>query len=86
MIMEWWSGWFDHWQEDHLTRNQGAVLIHERLADYISRGVSVNLYMFHGEACSVCGCVGVCVCVWACMCVCVCECVVCGRVCGCVGV
>ncbi len=49
MIMEWWSGWFDHWQEDHLTRNQGAELIAERLTDYITRGVSVNFYMFHGE-------------------------------------
>ncbi|XP_064402427.1 beta-galactosidase-1-like protein 2 [Halichondria panicea] len=48
MIMEWWSGWFDHWQEDHLTRNQGAELIAERLTDYITRGVSVNFYMFHG--------------------------------------
>ncbi len=47
--MEWWSGWFDHWGEEHLTRNQRADQIAERLADFLQRGISVNFYMFHGK-------------------------------------
>ncbi|MGB7137227.1 MAG: glycoside hydrolase family 35 protein [Acidobacteriaceae bacterium] len=43
---EYWPGWFDHWGEPHQTRP-----IAPQIADLntiLSRGASVNLYMFHG--------------------------------------
>ena len=43
---EYWPGWFDHWGQPHQTR-----LINPQLADLetiLSRGASLNLYMFHG--------------------------------------
>jgi beta-galactosidase len=43
---EYWPGWFDHWGEPHQTR-----AIEPQTADLetiLSRGASVNIYMFHG--------------------------------------
>ena len=46
MIGEYWIGWFDHWGEKHHTTPpqesaQGVEWV-------LSRGISFNLYMFHG--------------------------------------
>lgn len=43
---EYWPGWFDHWGQPHQTRP-----ITPQIADLetiLSRGASINLYMFHG--------------------------------------
>ncbi len=43
---EYWPGWFDHWGQSHQTRP-----IAPQIADLdtiLSRGASLNLYMFHG--------------------------------------
>jgi beta-galactosidase len=43
---EYWDGWFDHWGDPHQTRSAAT-----QLADLdwmLSRGYSVNLYMFDG--------------------------------------
>jgi beta-galactosidase len=46
MCGEYWVGWFDHWGEQHHTtrpaESAGGV------EWMLSRGISVNLYMFHG--------------------------------------
>lgn len=46
MCGEYWVGWFDHWGEKHHTTppNRSA----EGLEWMLSRGISCNLYMFHG--------------------------------------
>lgn len=51
MIMEFWSGWFDHWNEPHLTRNQMPTEIATKTSMILKEGGSVNYYMFHGEYC-----------------------------------
>ncbi|MGO4696435.1 beta-galactosidase family protein [Paenibacillus sp. 2TAB26] len=46
MCMEYWNGWFDHWNKPHHTRDaQEAVQVFE---DMLNAGGSVNFYMFHG--------------------------------------
>jgi beta-galactosidase len=46
MCGEYWDGWFDHWGETHHTvASDIAANGYEWM---ISRGISVNLYMFHG--------------------------------------
>ncbi|MDQ0254106.1 beta-galactosidase [Evansella vedderi] len=46
ICMEFWNGWFDHWGEEHHTRDpQDAA---DTFANMLSRGDSVNFYMFHG--------------------------------------
>jgi beta-galactosidase len=46
MCMEFWNGWFDHWGEQHHTRDaQDAAKVFE---DMLKAGASVNFYMFHG--------------------------------------
>lgn len=46
MCMEYWNGWFDHWNKPHHTRDtQDAVHVFE---DMLKAGGSVNFYMFHG--------------------------------------
>ena len=46
MCMEFWNGWFDHWTEEHHTRDvQDAA---KCLDDMLAAGASVNAYMFHG--------------------------------------
>jgi len=46
MCGEYWIGWFDHWGENHHTVT--AQRAAEGLEWMLSRGISVNLYMFHG--------------------------------------
>ena len=46
MVMEFWNGWFDHWGEEHHTRD--AAEMAEALDDILRAGASVNFYMFHG--------------------------------------
>ncbi|XP_035684141.1 beta-galactosidase-1-like protein 2 [Branchiostoma floridae] len=46
MVMEYWTGWFDHWGEDHhLYRLEN---FERTLIDILDAGASVNFYMFHG--------------------------------------
>lgn len=46
MAMEFWSGWFDHWGENHHLRNNTDFRdVLERILKYPA---SVNFYMFHG--------------------------------------
>ncbi|XP_034023881.1 beta-galactosidase-1-like protein 2 [Thalassophryne amazonica] len=46
MVMEYWSGWFDLWGEHHHVFNaEDMVAV---LSEILERGVSINLYMFHG--------------------------------------
>ncbi len=44
--MEFWNGWFDHWGEKHHTRPAEDAA--GELDKMLSRGASVNFYMFHG--------------------------------------
>lgn len=46
MCMEFWSGWFDHWYEEHHTRT--AEDIAENVRELLDSGASFNFYMFHG--------------------------------------
>ncbi len=46
MCTEFWNGNFDHWGEEHHTRESGEVAA--LLDEMLSLGASVNVYMFHG--------------------------------------
>jgi beta-galactosidase len=46
MCGEYWVGWFDHWGERHHTTKPEESA--RGLEWMLSRGISVNLYMFHG--------------------------------------
>lgn len=46
MVMEYWTGWFDHWTEKHHTRS--AEKFGDVLENILSMGGSFNMYMFHG--------------------------------------
>ncbi|QDP97958.1 beta-galactosidase [Microlunatus elymi] len=46
MCMEFWNGWFDHWGEQHHTRDAADAAA--ELDQLLSDGRSVNLYMAHG--------------------------------------
>ncbi|MCU0486960.1 MAG: beta-galactosidase, partial [Anaerolineales bacterium] len=51
MVMEFWSGWFDHWGEKHHISEDGSDSIQrsvDTLDELLSLGASVNFYMFHG--------------------------------------
>uniref|UniRef100_A0A3Q1JGZ8 Beta-galactosidase n=1 Tax=Anabas testudineus TaxID=64144 RepID=A0A3Q1JGZ8_ANATE len=46
MVMEYWSGWFDVWGEHHhVFRAEDMLPV---VSEILERGVSINLYMFHG--------------------------------------
>lgn len=46
MAMEFWTGWYDHWGDDHHTRdNKNFRDVLERILKYPA---SFNMYMFHG--------------------------------------
>jgi len=46
MCMEFWNGWFDHWEEPHHTRDgKDAAQVLDKM---LEMGASVNFYMFHG--------------------------------------
>ena len=44
MVMEFWTGWFDHWGEPHLERNISPDDFREEI---LAEGASINLYMFY---------------------------------------
>uniref|UniRef100_A0A672ITI2 Beta-galactosidase n=1 Tax=Salarias fasciatus TaxID=181472 RepID=A0A672ITI2_SALFA len=46
MVMEYWSGWFDVWGEHHHVFHADDMLA--VVSEILERGVSINLYMFHG--------------------------------------
>ncbi|AZB42205.1 beta-galactosidase [Bacillus sp. FJAT-42376] len=46
MCAEFWIGWFDHWGGKHHTREAADVA--DVFEDMLSKGASVNFYMFHG--------------------------------------
>lgn len=46
MCAEFWNGWFDHWGEEHKTRDANDVA--DVLDRMLQAGASVNFYMFHG--------------------------------------
>ena len=46
MCTEFWSGWFDHWYEEHHTRTPEDIA--KDLQVLLDSGASFNFYMFHG--------------------------------------
>ncbi|XP_041733954.2 beta-galactosidase-1-like protein 2 [Coregonus clupeaformis] len=46
LVMEYWSGWFDVWSESHHVFPAEDMLA--VVSQILERGVSINLYMFHG--------------------------------------
>ncbi|OQV15761.1 Beta-galactosidase-1-like protein 2 [Hypsibius exemplaris] len=46
MVMEYWSGWFDHWNENHHTISLKKFSL--ELRAILSRNASVNFYVFFG--------------------------------------
>jgi beta-galactosidase len=46
MAGEYWAGWFDHWGEAH--HRQGFEEAARTVDWMLARGISFNLYMFHG--------------------------------------
>ncbi|UEJ81897.1 beta-galactosidase [Brachybacterium halotolerans subsp. kimchii] len=46
MCMEFWNGWFDHWGEEHHSRDAGSAAA--ELEDMLAAGMSVNFYMALG--------------------------------------
>lgn len=46
LVTEFWDGWFDHWGEEHHTREKESVA--SSLEEILLLGASFNLYMFHG--------------------------------------
>ena len=49
MVMEYWSGWFDHWGHGHLERDVSVQEIMHNIGKILAVGGSFNLYMFHGK-------------------------------------
>jgi beta-galactosidase len=46
MVGEFWTGWFDHWGENHHKTDPAKEA--KNLEWLLSRGIGVNLYMVHG--------------------------------------
>lgn len=46
MCTEFWNGWFDHWTEEHHSRQPEDAAA--SLDEILSQGASVSAYMFHG--------------------------------------
>lgn len=46
MVMEFWIGWFDHWGQEHITRDGDEVA--SEFKYMLENNISVNFYMFHG--------------------------------------
>ncbi|XP_064617516.1 beta-galactosidase-1-like protein 2 [Liolophura sinensis] len=46
MVMEFWTGWFDHWDREHQV--VGTERLMESLQYILTMQSSVNFYMFHG--------------------------------------
>ena len=45
-VTEYWSGWFDHWGEQH--HIVGVADVVETVGEILRMGASINFYMFHG--------------------------------------
>ena len=48
MVMEYWTGWFRHWNEPRPERSLSPQEAADGLKTILSMKSSVNLYMFHG--------------------------------------
>ena len=48
MVMEYWTGWFRHWNEPQPQKSLSAKQAADGLKTILSLKSSVNLYMFHG--------------------------------------
>lgn len=46
LVMEYWTGWFDHWGGDHNVFDVDQMV--STVSDVLTKGASINLYMFHG--------------------------------------
>ena len=46
MCCEYWNGWFDHWTEEHHSRDPKDAA--DTLGQILATGASVSAYMFHG--------------------------------------
>ena len=46
MCTEFWNGWFDHWTEEHHSRNPEDAA--NALDEILAEGASLSAYMFHG--------------------------------------
>ncbi|XP_075046431.1 beta-galactosidase-1-like protein 2 isoform X1 [Mixophyes fleayi] len=46
MVMEYWTGWFDHWGGDHHVFDVDQMV--STVTEVVAKGASINLYMFHG--------------------------------------
>ncbi|MDY3940885.1 MAG: beta-galactosidase family protein [Eubacteriales bacterium] len=46
MCGEFWSGWFDHWYEEHHVRPTSEII--DCFREMLDYGASLNFYMFHG--------------------------------------
>ncbi|XP_071440974.1 beta-galactosidase-1-like protein 2 [Hetaerina americana] len=47
IVMEFWSGWFDHWMEGSHQTGLTPKVLEENLEKVLSYNSSINLYMFH---------------------------------------
>ncbi|XP_046384129.1 beta-galactosidase-1-like protein 2 isoform X2 [Ischnura elegans] len=48
MVMEFWSGWFDHWLEGSHQTGLRPTVLEDYLEQIFSYNASINVYMFHG--------------------------------------
>lgn len=48
LVMEYWTGWFDHWGRPHLERTISPSQLVVNIGTVLQMGGSFNLYMFHG--------------------------------------
>uniref|UniRef100_H3B9D4 Beta-galactosidase n=1 Tax=Latimeria chalumnae TaxID=7897 RepID=H3B9D4_LATCH len=46
MVMEFWTGWFDQWGSSHHVFEANDMV--STVSEIIQKGMSINLYMFHG--------------------------------------
>ncbi len=46
LVTEFWDGWFDHWGQEHQTKDAREVT--RRALEIIGCGGQINYYMFHG--------------------------------------
>ena len=49
MVMEYWSGWFSHWNEPQPQLSLSPEQAVAGIQSILSMKSSFNLYMFHGE-------------------------------------
>ena len=56
LVMEYWTGWFDHWGRPHLERSLSPSQLVVNIGTILQMGGSFNLYMFHGIVMYYCYC------------------------------